>query len=402
MDIEKIDAQMAEYVRTKEMLGGALIIRHHGAVVLKNTWGYADIKGTKPMQYNAIYRMASMTKPVTAAAVMKCIELGKMDLDDELAKFIPEFAGMRVVTNKKYEYSENNIKKLPWLFLTFNPKKVTTTSTIRPITIRDLLSHSSGLEQGLFGLIALQKRKINNETLEDRALKYAAQPLDFQPGTDASYSPIAGFDVLARVIEMISAMDFAAFVDLHIFKPLGMKDATFHPTHSQRNRIPSLYKFKRSGRIKDVTGSQDDIDARGFIGPNLTSGSAGLYATIEDYDRFVQMLANNGKLNGIPILEPETVKMMHEEGAAEHLEFQPGMSWGLGMLIQQDPQKSKRSLPKGSYGWSGAYGTHFFISPNEDLSLVFTMNRADIGGAESYIAHKLEELVFSSQNEEIS
>jgi len=393
MDIGKIKAQIEAYVRTREMVGGALIIRRDGEILLENRWGSPDAEGKHPLTEDTIFRMASMTKPVTAVAVMKLVEQGKLGLDDELTKYIPAFQGLRVVADKRYAYSEENAKKIPWRFLTFRLQNVSTVPADRMITVRDLLSHSSGLEQGFVGLILMMKMKFRDDTLETRVQKYATHPLDFQPGTTASYSPLAGFDVLARLVEVVSGKPFAEYVSDNIFTPLDMRDATYHPTPAQRTCIPKLYQYGNK-KLKDVTGGKRDLNAIGHIGLQYTSGSAGLYATLEDYDRFVQMLANEGELDGARILQPETVRQMHAEGANEHLEFQPGLTWGLGMLIRQDPEKAHSFARQGTYGWSGHFGTHFFISPAEHLSVAFAMNRADAGGADSYISKRLEELVF--------
>ena len=395
MDIEKINAQMEVYVRTREMVGGGLIVRKDGEILLKNRWGSLDAEGTQPLTGDTIFRMASMTKPVTAVAVMKLVEQGKIGLDDELTKYVPAFRGLRVVADKRYEFSEKNVKKIPWRLLTFRLKNVVTVPADRMITVRDLLSHSSGLEQGLVGLILMMKMKFKDDTLETRVRKYATHPLDFQPGTAASYSPLAGFDVLARLVEIVTGRPFADYARDSIFTPLDMQDATYHPTQAQRARIPKLYQYNK-GKLKDVTGSKGDINTIGRIGSKYSSGSAGLYATLEDYDRFAQMLANEGELDGVRILKPETVRQMRAEGAYRHLEFSPGITWGLGMIIRQDPEKAHSHAHQGTYGWSGHYGTHFFISPADHLSVVFAMNRADAGGADSYISKELEELVFES------
>ena len=395
MDIEKINAQMEAYVRTREMVGGALIVRRDGECLLKNRWGSLDAEGTQPVTDDTIFRMASMTKPVTAVAVMTLVKQSKLDLDNELTKYIPAFHGLRVVADKRYEFSEKNVKKLPWRLLTFQLKNVVTVPADRMVTVRDLLSHSSGLEQGLVGLILLMKMKFKEDTLETRVQKYATHPLDFQPGTAASYSPLAGFDVLARLVEIVSGKPFADYARDKIFDPLGMRDATCHPTPAQRARIPKLYRHSK-GKLEDVTSSKSDINAIGRIGGKYSSGSAGLYATLPDYDQFAQMLANEGELGGVRILKPETVRQMHTEGTSQHLEFSPGITWGLGMIIRQDPEKAHSYARQGTFGWSGHYGTHFFICPADHLSVVFAMNRAEAGGADFYISKKLEELVFGS------
>jgi len=392
MNIEKINAQMAEYLRTREMVCGALVIRRNGEVILNQTYGCLDAAGKQPVTEDTIFRLASMTKPVTAVAVMQLIERGKLGLDDELAQYIPEFSEMHVVADKRYAYSGQSLKKVVWMMVTFNRKNFVTVPAERRITIRDLLSHSSGLEEGLVGFILMLRMKYKDDTLETRALKYATQPLDFHPGSSAAYSPLAGFDILARLVEIVSGKSFTGYTSENIFIPLGMKDATFYPTPAQEARIPRLYLY-RKGRLKDMTGTAKDVSGIARSGPRYPSASGGLYASIKDYDRFVQMLVNEGELDGIRILKPETVRLMHTEAAYKHLEPQPGLVWGLGMSIRQDPEKAKSFARKGTYGWSGHFGTHFFISPKDHLSVVFLMNRAEIGGG-NYISVKLEELVF--------
>jgi len=382
---------MDEYLAAGEMAGAALVIRRQGDVILRDTWGYADIQQKKKVEFNTLFRLASLTKPVTAVGVLKLIDQGKIDLDDELASFLPDFSDMQVVSDRRY-VSFAAVKN-PFTLLTFRQSKVKTVSADRPITIRDLLTHSSGLEMGIVGYLLMLRMKYRGDNLESRVYRYARQPLDFQPGTATGYSPLAGFDVLARVIEVVSGQPFADYMQQEIFEPLCMQDTTFHPDIDQQQRIPRLYKTVH-GQHKDVTGSRADINAIGRIGPGYSSGSAGLYSTLDDYDRFGQMLANQGELDGFRLLSPEMVHKIYTETAYQHLETDPGRVWGLGMLIRQEQEKTGTRITPDTYGWSGAFGTHFFISPRDGLEVVLMMNRSDIGGAASPIAKRLEELVF--------
>lgn len=391
----QIDQTVSEYIKNKEISGGALLVRKAGEVVYQNKWGYADVAAGAPVEYDSIYRMMSMTKPVTAVGILKLMDRGLITLDDPLSKFLPQFKDMEVCADKRYEFKPGmNMLSLLQKLLFFRMDRVKTVPADREITIRDLLSHSSGLAQGIVGLIAMMKDKSVRESLSQQADVFSRYVLDFQPGTGTGYSPLAGFDMLTRVIEVVSGMDAAEYFQREIFEPLGMTDSSFWPTEAQKARLVHAYKRKK-GKLVDVTGTKEDMDGMLHRGPGYIAGCGGLFSTLTDYDRFVQMLANGGTYRGKVILKPETVERMHTEAPAMHLEPDPGQVWGLGVKIRQDPEKGKLPVTAGTYGWSGAFGTHFFISPADKLSCVWVTNRTDLGGSGSYISAKIEELVFA-------
>lgn len=393
--MDQIDQTISGYVKNNEISGGALLVRKAGEVVYQNKWGYADVAAGAPVEYDSIYRMMSMTKPVTAVGILKLMDRGLITLDDPLSKFLPQFKDMQVCADKRYEFKPGmNMLSLLQKLLFFRMDRVKTVPADREITIRDLLSHSSGLAQGIVGLIALMKDKSVRESLSQQADVFSRYVLDFQPGTGTGYSPLAGFDMLTRVIEVVSGMDAAEYFQREIFEPLGMTDSSFWPTEAQKARIVRVYKRKKHA-LADVTGTKDDVDGMLHRGEGYIAGCGGLFSTLTDYDRFVQMLTNGGTCGGAVILKPETVELMHTEAPAMHLEPDPGQVWGLGVKIRQDPEKGKLPVTAGTYGWSGAFGTHFFISPADKLSCVWVTNRTDLGGSGSYISAKIEELVFS-------
>lgn len=394
MNTEAIRTTMVNYITNQEIAGGALIVRKNGDVVYQNKWGYADIASRKPIEYDAIYRMMSMTKPVIAVGIMKLMEQGKLQLDDPLSKFIPAFKNMQVCEDKRYIFTKGMKMKdiLPKL-LFFKMNRVKSVPAQRQITIRDLLSHSSGLAQGIVGLIAMMKDKKTRESLAQQADKYAAYVLDFQPGTGTGYSPLAGFDMLAHVIEIASKQPIDTYLKQEIFEPLGMTDTTFTLDDTQKKRLVSVYKRQKETLI-DVTGTKDDMDGMLHRGRGYCSGSGGLFSTLSDYDHFTQMLCNGGSYNDVQLLQPETVALIHKEAPKLHLEPDPGFVWGLGMKIRQNPELSGSFASQGTYGWSGAFGTHFFVSPQDKIGAVFMVNRSDLDGAGSYISNKVEELVF--------
>lgn len=394
MTKQDIAVCMQEYVDHQEMSGGALMVRKNGELVYQNKWGMACIDSKEEISYDSIYRMMSMTKCVTAVAILQLIESGKLGLDDSLSKYVPEFKNMQVASDERYVIDMDHPKKILLQVPLFKMEKVKTVPADREITIRDLLSHSSGLEQGAVGLIAMMKMKIEDQILEDRVMRYSRYALDFQPGTGTSYSPLAGFDILGYVIERVSGMRFEEYLQRNICEPLEMKDTTFFLSDEQKKRLVHVYKREKE-TLKDVTGTKDDMF--GMLHQDkmrFEEGSGGLFSTIVDYEHLVEMLCNHGSFHEKQILKPETVKLMHTEAAEQHLEPDPGTVWGLGVKIRQNPNAAKSFATEGTYGWSGAFGTHFFVSPKDHLEAVFMTNRTDLGGSGSYISAKVEELVF--------
>ena len=394
-----IDSTIQSYVKNAELSGAALMVRKGGKVVYHNKWGWTDIADQTPITDASVFRMMSMTKPVTAVGILKLMEKGLLSLDDPITKFLPLFQNMQVSIDKRYEFRPgmNPLSLLPKM-LFFRMGNVKTEPATRDITIRDLLSHSSGLAQGIVGLLAMRKDKSIKKSLAQQADVLSQYVLDFQPGTGTGYSPLAGFDMLTRILEVASGMDADAYFRKEIFDPLGMADSFFWPNDTQKQHIVKCYKRKKN-RLVDVTGTKDDMYGILACEAGYIAGCGGLFSTLADYDRFAQMLANGGTLDGVTILKPETVELMHTEAPEKHMEPDPGQVWGLGVKIRQDPAKGNLPVTAGTYGWSGAFGTHFFISPKDDLSCVWMTNRTDLGGSGSYISAKIEELVFEEFKE---
>ncbi len=391
LDITKC---MEKFIENQELSGAALMVRKNGELVYKNKWGYQSLEKEIPVEYNSIYRMMSMTKCVTGVAILKLMEQGKIGLDDPVSKYIPEFAKLSVSVDSRYVFDKKKMKRLPWYLLTFRMDKVKTEAAKREITIRDLLSHASGLEQGLVGFLALLKMKNEDRTLKERVMRYSKYVLDFQPGTGTGYSPAAGFDVLGYIIEVITGMRYEEYLQKEICGPLEMKDTTFFLSEEQRSRLVDVYRRKKE-RLINVTGTKADMgkilhqDVMRF-----EQGCGGLFSTIIDYEHLAEMLCNNGNYRGVQVLKPETVELMHTEAQEQHLVPDPGFVWGLSVKIRENPEAGGSFATKGTYGWSGAFGTHFFVSPSDNLEVVFVTNRTDLEGSGSYVSKKVEELVF--------
>lgn len=230
-------------------------------------------------------------------------------------------------------------------------------------------------------------------SLAERMTRWSGQtiPADFQPGTAAAYSPVVGFELLGRILELAGGKPLDALLRETVLAPLGMVRTGFPDSTQGLARLCQ----PRSGVLCDVTDEPRVLQPFEAWHGGYFSASAGLCSTLNEYNRFVRMLAGGGTLDGVTVLRPETARLLHREGAHTHLEAFPGCSWGLGLLIFQQPQLRGLAVTPGTYGWSGAYGCHFFLTHDGSLSAVFMMNRADIGGADSCIARLIEQLVFS-------
>lgn len=392
MDARDITQAMEGYIAGGEMAGGALIVRKNDEVVFDEAWGLADIEKRIPVTDDTIFRMASMTKCLTAVAVMKLIEEGKLALDDPISKYIEAFDGIRVCADPRYAYvpGMSMLSLLPKL-LFFRMDKVRSVPADRDITIRDLLSHASGLQQGVAGMIAMLRHN-KKDTLEERVQAYSQYVLDFQPGTQTGYSPCAAFDVLGYLLGVITGLPVQDAYRTLVFEPLKMDSATFRLSASQKPWLARTYTRKKD-RLVDITGTGKDLSGilRIENDTDYVAGSGGLYCTVKDYERLARMLCNEGA----GYLKPETVRCMHTEAQKIHLEPEPGYTWGLGVKIRQDSVLGKSPCNAGTYGWSGALGTHFFVSPEDKLEAVFATHRADLGGSGSYISRRVEELTFA-------
>lgn len=384
-----------KYMNLHKIAGGNVIIRRQGTVVCKESYGYADMKKAIPVDDNSIFRMASMTKPVIAAAIMQLEEKGFLSLDDPLCKFLPSFQNMKAADRlvgfaDNYEADPDNPAKPKGIEAELS--EISLVDLKRDILIRDLLCHCSGMGQGLFSMRLYKELMKENSSLKERVDMIAKLPLDFQPGEHTGYSAAVAYEVLGRLIEVISGKDLNTYIKKNISEPLNCELA-FELSEEQKSRVVRLYEAEPDG-MRDVTETEPFWNQVSPLKNGYYSGSAGILGTVEGYDRFVKMLASEGKVDGWQFLQPETVKKMYTEASAAHLEMNPGATWGIGMMISEDPLKTGRMVGKGTYGWSGAYGTHFYIDRENDLTVVLGVNCANIGGADSQLSRDLEKVVF--------
>lgn len=314
----------------------------------------------------SVFRLASMTKPITAVAVLIQASKGIIDIYDDVSKYIPSFKDMGV---GKVE----------------NGSAVFDFKAKTPIKIFHLLTHTSGL--GCMDVGALQHSKISPErslSLSSVVDFYSETLLDFEPYTMQYYSPGAAFDVLARIVELTSGKSYDRFLSDEIFTPLKMNDTTFSPSIEQWKRCVPMHD-----RINEKSVISPTVDGCVFesIPPSAFSGGAGLASTLDDYTSFAEMLLSCGELNGVRILPSEYVDLMSRPLLPSRI-MMPPVVWGLGVRVISDG--SYKALGQGCYGWSGAYGTHFWVDPQNEIVAVYMKNSRYDGGAGAVTAYNFE------------
>jgi CubicO group peptidase (beta-lactamase class C family) len=320
-----------------------------------------------------------MTKPITSVALMMMVEEGKVRLNDPVSRYIPEFKNLKVAVADPIVANERGAAPAPAAAAGGRggrggpPPKFTTVAAEREVTIKDLLTHVSGLASGTLSNSTVQAiARKEGEKLADYIPRLGGTALEFQPGTRWAYSAQAGHDTLGRIVEIASGMPLNEFFQKRIFDPLGMKDITFWPSDAQWPRVASVYNSGANGLTKNN-------NPNGMSSKVYFMGSGGLISTAEDYIPFGIMLANGGELNGKRILSRKTVEMLRSAHVPDTLPGRaPGEGYGLGVRVVTNHVKRGTMLSDGTFGWSGVYGTHFFVDPVEQtvgVLLVQTSNR---------------------------
>lgn len=360
---------MQAFVDRKEVGGIVTLVAREGKTIDLHATGYADVEKSVAMKTDAIFRIASMTKPVTSVAIMMLFEENKLFLTDPVSKFIPAFKSMAVLEDGK------------------------PVAARRAITIRDLLTHRSGITYGFLngGAVGAGYRKngvidgltTTTMTLEENINKLGAEPLISHPGAAFNYS--LSTDVLGRIVEVASGQPLNVFFRERIFKPLKMIDTDFHVPQSKWSRFVTVYSPDGKGGIRPMT----DPEAFGNThmspweyykeGKTYFSGGAGLASTASDYARFCNMLLNGGALDGERLLSPKTIELMTANHSADVPHPLPlvgaGRDWGLGFQVVTDLASTQTLGSPGMYGWSGIYGTIFWIDPKEKLVSIMMVQR---------------------------
>ena len=369
-----IEKRAMENIAAGKICGASVLVCQNGETVYKNCFGTVSPLSDIPVDDSTVYRIMSMTKPITAVAAMIMIERGLLSLDTPIEKYIPEFAVQEIMR-------ENESGEL-----------VPCGKAKTKITVFHLLTHTSGI--GSRPIWEAQFRKMTADDKKDLAssVKYFSRAgLAFEPFTIQAYSANAAFATLGRIIEIISGMNYNDFLRENIFEPCGMKDTTFTPSAEQWARMIKMHNMKDGVAVE--APSREGYISRDFPCTNFLGGS-GLISTLEDYGNFAQMLLDGGVFGGRRIISEESVKALGTPQIPE--ELQPGAArWGLAMRVVV----GKHRRPVGTYGWSGAYGTHFWVDPENGITAVYMKNSLFDGGSGAITSAEFESDVYNSFKE---
>ncbi len=340
---DAVNVRMQGFVDSKEISGAVTLVADGEKTLHLSATGLADIAGNKPMATDSVFWIASMTKPVTATAVMMMQDEGKLSVSDPVSKFLPEFTGDKA-----------------------------------GITIAQCLTHTSGLSE----VSGEESEAVT--TLKDLMPLFTAKPLVFAPGSKWQYCQTS-INTAARVVEVVSGKAFPEFLDERLFGPLEMKDTSFYPNEAQVARIANAYKRGDDGKLEksEITflGGRSIADKERYPRAN-----GGLFSTAEDYVKFAQMILRGGELGGKRYLKAETVKQMTSIQTGDlDSGFVPGSAWGLGWSIVREPQGVTEALSPGSFGHGGLFGTQAWIDPVKQRIYLLLVQRANFtnqGGAD--------------------
>src|SRR5579859_1640547 len=374
--------------------GAVLVVARNGKIVYRQAVGYQDREKKTPMPADAMFRIFSMSKPVTTVAVMMLAEEGKIDVMAPVSQYLPKFKDVKVGVEKADPAT--------------GKPALTLEAPVHPMTVQDLLRHTSGLVYGPFGntLIHQEYNKANlfdrGQTLAEFVSKIAKLPLAHQPGSTWEYG--MSVDVLGRIVEVVSGMPFDRFLEERIAKPLRMPDTAFDLTSAQIRRLaepqidPATNQRPQFGEAVNLTKEK----VKWF------SGGGGLLSTAADYSRFCQMLVNGGELDGVRLLSPKTLAVMTSDQVPVHAprvgqidatqDLTPfpeiGQSFGLGFAVRTDLGRSPVSGSVGDYFWAGAAGTYFWIDPQEKLYGVMMLQMPFLQAG--YLRRAMREMVYGA------
>ena len=370
--LKQIDANINQWIKEDQLNGATMIILRNGKIVYHKAFGFSNKQKNIPMKTDNIFRIASMTKPIISIAAMMLYEDGKFLLTDPISKYIPEFKNPVVID--KYNATDTTYTTVP---------------AKREITIRDILSHTSGIGYAQIGSATANaiyyKNKINGgigtpySTLKEVITRLAKLPLMVQPGEEYYYG--LNTDVLGYLVEVISGMPLDKYLQQKIFEPLGMKDTYFFLPKEKQARLVELYTQENNNiRIQDSLISLNGTFSRDFpktSNGTYFSGGAGLSSTAYDYALFGQMLLNGGEFFGKRILSPATIQLMTSNQIGDLLmwgDTNRTRRFGLGFGILTDYAERTTMIPAGSYGWDGMFASHYWTDPKSKIVVVFMRN----------------------------
>jgi CubicO group peptidase (beta-lactamase class C family) len=380
--LKELDVAMQGLVDKQHLAGIVTLLARHGEIVQNKAYGVQDLETKAPMKLDTIVRIYSMTKPIAGAALMMLYEEGKWQPSDPIAKYIPEFANLKVFAG--VDKDGKPILEAP----------------NHPPTMGELMSHNAGFTYGAFGNTPVDKmytaaNPLGAPSLQAFIDKMATLPLLYQPGEKWVYS--VGVDIQGYLVEKLSGKPFPQFLQERIFDPLAMKDTGFLVPEAKLSRVATIYAWDNNKKALAAQPRDPQISKM----PGLPSGGGGLYSTAGDYLRFAQMIANGGELNGLRFLKPSTVAKMRTNvlndttlnsksgvGFARSQAasgIQPGLGFGYDFAVITDPEGLKSSVGKGTFWWWGVAGTWFWIDPTNDVVFIgMIQRRGNVPGAANH------------------
>jgi CubicO group peptidase (beta-lactamase class C family) len=373
--LKAIPPAMQKFVDAGDISGAVTVVGRRDGVVAFDAVGQRDLAAKAPMTKDTLFRIASMTKPVTAIGIMILADEGKLSPDDNVAKYLPEFTDQMLL-----------VPATPPTGLSLG-SPLTLRAPIRPVKLRDLLTHTGGVALYPKGVDDVYLKR--NRTLAETALATALQPLRFEPGTKWAYSN-SGIDALGRIIEVVSGTRYEDFLQARVFTPLGMDDTTFYPTKEQLARLAVTYDKDKTGKLIPTPNPLIGLPA----GAKHPIPAGGLISCGDDLAKLYRMMLNKGELNGQRILSAKAVAEMTKVQTLDlKTGFVPGMGFGYGWGVVREPEGVTAALSAGSYGHGGAFGTQAWIDPKQDLFVVLLIQRTGLPNADaSPMRQKVQEL----------
>lgn len=366
--LQRLDHAMQTPVREKKLAGVVTLLARHGQLIQLNTVGQQNLASNTPMKPDTIFRIFSMTKPITSVAMMLLYEEGKWQPNDPIDKYIPEFKNLKVFAGVNKDGSL--ILEKP---------------THAP-TMAELMTHTAGFALGFqdspVNKLYQKADLFHSPDFKTFIDKVAAMPLDYQPGEQWEYS--ISSDIQGYLVERLSGIPFPQFLEERIFQPLGMKDTSFVVPQEKRKRLATTYQPDEHGHLipmwDDEPESTSSVSSTPSAPSVVPSGGGGLFSTVEDFWHFAQMLANGGQLNNTRLLAASSVQMMRTNHLPAHLrkgnfgvgpyQMQEGLGFGYNMGVFDAPNKVNSTVGAGTYFWIGAAGTWFWIDPTNDLLFI--------------------------------
>lgn len=371
--LERLDDNLEAYIESEKLAGQVYLIMRHGEVVAHEANGFLDVDNKIEMTTDSMFRIASQTKAITSLGIMMLQERGQLDINAPLSRYLPEWKEMSVAV------ADNNGG------YRLEPAR-------RPITLRNLLTHTGGMSYGT-GVAAKAWEDADmqgwyfadrKEPVRDTIARMAELPLDAHPGEKWIYG--YNTDILGAVIEVVSGKDLATFFSEEILTPLGMHDTHFYLPKEKRGRLATVYRPSPDGRIEAIPES-NGMQSQGLYdkGPRQSfSGGAGLLSTARDYARFLQMTLNGGELDGVRLVSRKTIELMTTNHLGD-IPFRPGQGFGLGFSIATDLGLRGTLGSVGEYAWAGAYHSIYWVDPKEDLLVVYLTQIIPATGLDDHI-----------------